>query len=471
MKKVISPFLFFEYSICPCWIWHDMYSDPETKGEIPELAQKLMEQGVLHENEYIKGLVFDEVKERDPAKATTQTLGLMRSGSQLIYQGTIETEVDGMIWRGRPDLLQKLPGKSIFGDWFYIPVDIKNSKDIKADHRHQLALYAKILERVQGTMPNVAYIINRNKQKLELIINEDVVSRMFVKLNHIIEIVNGKKPDMHLRRACDSGPWGHKCLEDCVEANDIGLIYNVPVPTLDRLRELGIKTVDQLAKLDPMFPEDGITQKTWQRIIYQAKSLTEDKIIWVKKPNIPDSEHKIYFDIEGDPLLETEYLFGFWLSKEQKYKYFIAEEPNKEENMWYEFLEWLKTLPQDYVVYHYASYEKGRLTMLEKKYGGSNELNIFKGRLVDLFTVVKDSLIFPSYFYSIKNLAKSRFVNYKWRHQKAGGAQSIFWYEKWLESGDRQVLQDIIDYNEDDVIATEYLHSWLEKQKTEIITV
>lgn len=70
-------------------------------------------------------------------------------------------------------------------------------------------------------------------------------------------------------------------------------------------------------------------------------------------------------------------------------------------------------------------------------------------------------MIFPLYFYSIKDIAKSSFVNFKWRHAKAGGGQSIFWYEQWLETKDRQTLQDIIDYNEDDVRAAEHLHLWI----------
>jgi len=83
---------------------------------------------------------------------------------------------------------------------------------------------------------------------------------------------------------------------------------------------------------------------------------------------------------------------------------------------------------------------------------------------VDLSNIVQKNVFFPLYFYSIKDIAKSKFLNYKWRHAKAGGAQSIFWYEEWLEKKDRAILTDIIDYNEDDVRATEYLHHWLVKE-------
>lgn len=79
--------------------------------------------------------------------------------------------------------------------------------------------------------------------------------------------------------------------------------------------------------------------------------------------------------------------------------------------------------------------------------------------MVDLRKITTSSFAFPVYFYSIKDIAKR--LNFKWQHAKAGGAQSIFWYEEWLDKGDRSILQDIINYNEDDVRATEFLHNWL----------
>ena len=43
--------------------------------------------------------------------------------------------------------------------------------------------------------------------------------------------------------------------------------------------------------------------------------------------------------------------------------------------------------------------------------------------------VVEKSFAFPLYFYSIKAIAKSESLNFKWRHEKAGGGESVFWYE------------------------------------------
>ncbi len=132
-----------------------------------------------------------------------------------------------------------------------------------------------------------------------------------------------------------------------------------------------------------------------------------------------------------------------------------------EKAMWQQFIEWLKILPCHYRAYHYANYEQAAVAKLGGKYGATDELARFQAKLTDLKKSIDDSIVFPLYSYSIKDIAKSPFVDFKWRHAKAGGGQSIFWYERWLETGNPEILKDIIDYNEDDVRAAEHLHLWL----------
>ncbi len=149
--------------------------------------------------------------------------------------------------------------------------------------------------------------------------------------------------------------------------------------------------------------------------------------------------------------------------------YFLAKQPEEEEAMWKAFLEWVTCLPEEYSVYHYANYEKAHLKSLAEEYGGSSALELFQTNLVDLQKVIEESFIFPLYFYSIKDIAKSRFLNFKWRHQKAGGGQSVFWYEQWLETGNNSILVDIINYNEDDVRATELLFTYVLEKREDCI--
>lgn len=467
-----TPSHFFKFATCPHWIWHDMFTDRSRMKEMPELALKLIEQGVLHEERVIDDMELQEVnKELPESEALALTLKLMREGAPLIYQGEIQSETSGILDRGRPDLLEKRPGKSKLGDWHYAPVEIKNSKEIKREHWMQLCLYSFILERIQGVFPEDVAVINAERERLEFHIEPEHREKTLSKRDEIIRVMKGEKPPLKFCSSCKDSPWYDECLREAEEAQDIALIYKLQSRSCDALREHGIKTIHDAAKMDhTKLPKIAYASpETLDRACQQAQALVKKELRWLMRPDIPDAPVRIYFDIEGDPLLNIEYLFGFWIAgdgdKEPYFHYFVAEKPDDDRTMWERFIAWLETLQFPlYKVYHYHIYERVRCTKLAEKYGGSAKLDEFMSHFVDLAKIVQDSVIFPLYFYSIKDIAKSPFVNFKWRHAKAGGAQSIFWYEKWLETGDRSILQDIIDYNEDDVIATEYLHKWLIEQ-------
>lgn len=443
--------------------------------------EKLLEQGVLHEEEYIKGLSFVEVEEKRSTDAFAHTMRLMREGAELIYQGEIQYEADGVIYRGRPDLLEKRHGKSSFGDYYYAPCDIKSSVKIKKEQWMQLTLYAKILEELQGASPDEVSIINREHETIAFVIEKKHRIKTHDRVDAILSIINGQKPPLKLSSSCKTSPWYSQCVKEAEDANDIALLYRLDARAHKVLRGCGINTVKDAAEMNvealPKVPYAGI--ETLHRVKLQAQSLLSGDLKWIGHPRLPETPLNIYFDIEGDPLLDVQYLWGFWVAGDfdgvyaqighvrkqddgRYFVFFLAEQPEDEREMWALFLQWLEVLPQDgFTVWHYNKYERVQCDKLASMYGDSDSLRRFMSRFVDLEIVVKDSVIFPLYFYSIKDIAKSRFLNFKWRHAKAGGAQSIFWYEEWLEKKDRGILNDIVNYNEDDVRATEYLRDWL----------
>lgn len=438
-----------------------MYGDQSKKKELSTLQRKLLERGVLHEEEYIKGEDVTVVSEPDIVKAAEETREYMQKGVLRIYQGVL---ISGR-WRGRPDILQRVDGLSQLGDYHYIPLDIKSSHDIHTPQLLQLVFYALLLEDVQGVRPAHAGIINIEHQIISAEI-EKGLPRFREVLKAITALLDGKKPAPFLTRQCSETPWFAECKREAEEKNDIALIYNIKKPALLALRKHGIKTVTDAAWMNPddfVSSAPGLTKRELERIKRQATSLLKQEMIVKREAKFPDAPVRLYFDIEGDPFYAIEYLFGFLIEKDgtEEYKAFVAERPDEEEKMWKAFLAWLPSLPKNYVVYHYASYEKSRLTVFEAKYGGGEGLEEFKERLVDLAIVIRDSVVLPLYFYGLKDIAKH--LGFSWSHAQAGGAQSIAWYEEWLDTGNRAVLETIIEYNKDDVVATKFLKEWIEK--------
>ena len=479
---VFTPTLFYEHALCPHWIWHDRFSDPSEKGELPALTLRLFEQGVLHEQDYIKDLTFSHVKPVNLKLAWAETMRLMQAGAEFIYQGVIQYEADGILYQGRPDLLKKVAGKSTFGDYYYQPIEIKSTKELAPEQKYQLVFYGLVLEQVQGAFPAEAAIINKEKKTVAFTMVPEERHKTELHMRDMVAILQGNKPPLKLVSTCKQSPWYKKCVAEAEAKNDIALLYHLDCRSHQSLRDCGINTVADAAQMEidalPKIPQ--ASRQTLERVKLQAQSLTDGELKWLAKPVLPEAKLKLFFDIEGDPLLQTQYMFGFWISGDPEFKYaqvghvrkhtaegkyflyFFAEDPSGEGAMWKQFLDWLEILPSsDYAVFHYATYERTWTRKLAETYGGSDKLQEFHAKLFDLEGARKESVIFPLYFYSIKDLAKSKFVAFKWRHEKAGGAQSIYWYEKWLEEADCDVLNDIIDYNEDDVRATECFYLWL----------
>jgi predicted RecB family nuclease len=73
--------------------------------------------------------------------------------------------------------------------------------------------------------------------------------------------------------------------------------------------------------------------------------------------------------------------------------------------------------------------------------------------MIDLyFDVVKKATEWPLYDQSIKTLAQH--LGFQWRDTNPSGAASIEWYNRWVETCDPAIKQRILDYNEDDCLAT-----------------
>ena len=80
-------------------------------------------------------------------------------------------------------------------------------------------------------------------------------------------------------------------------------------------------------------------------------------------------------------------------------------------------------------------------------------------RFIDLHAKMIETVTLPVESYALKPVAK--WLGFEWRDPTANGAQSVCWYEQWLKTGDRSLLDAIVKYNEDDCRATFHIKEWL----------
>ena len=480
-KDFLTASDFYRYLQCPHWPYWERFGDKKDRRPLTATEEKRLQGGLEHEKEVMESLdlPWKKIETMNKEEGFKQTLALMKAGEPLIYQGWL---VDGD-WAGKPDLLKQQEGESAFGDWYYLPVDIKQAHELKKEHKAQLTFYAILLERIQKRFPTRPEIINGDHECLWFDAEEFLDEFNGMK-DALEQIRAGEMPEPVYRKACvDTSPWGEACFRLANERNDIALLFNVDVRKLKNLRDLGVRTVEDAAGLDPLALEGkapGLTLKALQSVQRQAQSLTQESVIvrksFVDPMNTPSSSPsergralEIHFDIESHPPTDTDYLYGFWIRPpaggkgKEYYHAFVAEKPEDEEKMWKAFLAWLTTLPATYTVFHYAAYEPSRLTILANRYQdqGNPWLGRFKSNLVDLKERARDHATFPLYFYSLKAICK--FLGYAWTGDVTNGGQSVEVYDQWRESGDRTLLESIIHYNEHDVRATAFLLDWLRK--------
>ncbi|HTK05458.1 MAG TPA: TM0106 family RecB-like putative nuclease [Candidatus Eisenbacteria bacterium] len=460
----VSASMFYKYDACPHWLYFDVCGDPKKKQPQTKFTEMLLRGGMKHEEDIIAGMEFATVKARGNEARAKATLKLMREGVERIYHGVLMDDE----FVGEPDLLERSDhAGSTFGPYHYVAVDIKSAERLTDAHKYQLACYGELLERIQGVRPAEGFVLNGSGVRIGFPLAE-FMPQFREAAEAVRKCLAGEPPPPHVSSGCKQSPWFKLCIAYAEERDDIALLYNVKKKVVRALREHGILTVHQAAALDVNMlagKDPAFKRALLERIVLQAQALIEDRHFIRKRIDLPSAPTELFFDIEGDPLLGLEYLFGFLVRRAdlEHYEYQIAERPEKEQEMWDRFLEWIGMIDGDYVVYHYGTYEFVRLGILERKYGGSKSLDRFRDRMVDLNEVVKEAIVFPLYFYSIKDIGN--YIDYKRSDTIKGGGESVAFYEEWLEKGDRKKLDDIIEYNKDDVIATRWLKDWLEHEK------
>ena len=475
---------FYKFFQCPHWIWYDIYGDAQKKKHIPPLLDMIYKGKMIGAEEGLgKHKQFEQVKPelmRDLDEAFLATLELMKQGKN-IYLGVLMNED----WVGMPDLLearplpqgQGKPAKSNFGDWHYVVYDAQRSLDLRDEFKFQLIFYSLILERLQGVRPTHAFVIDPEGNERSFLVN-DYVDQFHLSLEQIEKILEGEKPLPFLKSGCKRTPWYSLCISETEGCNDVSLVYRLSQGDQRRLYDLNIKTVFDLANADVNELRNQLEDWPFDKLVRlnnQAKVLVSQEPVILKKAEFPEVKNEIYFDIESDPTRDIDYLLGFLVKNTEKknsepeYNYFLAKDKSEEPEMWRKFLDFLAGL-DDFVIYHYAFYERHVFDRLALKYGAPESLiNKFRENTIDMHLRLVESAVLPLYFYSLKDAAK--YLGYKWDDSEAGGAESVVWYNDWLDKKDlpdRQagdaILKRILKYNEDDVRATLLIKEWLETQ-------
>ncbi len=452
--------------VCPHWPYWERFGDPRDKRPEDGAQASDLWEALWNEVDLLKALAPDvePVQGDTPHERALETERLMRSGATALLHPCLRTDDR----EGNPTALLRRPGQSRFGDFLYVPVDVRRGTRLRKDETFRLFFYAELLETIQGTAPTSLLCVNRDGAILTPESTESMEEyRAFVE--RVRRTIGGDCPDPVYRKGCaDTSPWGKACLRLAAERDDIALLFSISQKQLIGLRSQGIETVHQAAEMDPLQLDGaapGLTLRGLLRLQKQARSLI-DRAVIVREPwpSLPAHPH-VFFDIESHPGTDEDYLYGFWI--EQADGSWAGQtldrfDGSSEGDLWERFLAFLQALPPNYRAYHYGDYESTRLAGLAARYGseGNPWLGQFLDRLVDVKELVRDALVLPLFFYSLKTVAS--FLGYVWREDIRHGRDSIYVYEAWQKTHDPSLAASLRRYNEDDVRGLAHIVKWAE---------
>ncbi len=454
---------FYRYAKCPSWIAHD------ARHEHPEdaLRLRLQEDGLLPEVERSllekRGTIVAEVTADDLDERMKETLGLMHEGVQTIYRPVLIMDTSVAC----PDFLERVQGSSLFGNYYYVACDVKRSRSIKPEYKLQGCFYADILALIQKTKPVQGYIMN-SKGEIHAYMLVEAENDYRLSKDAILRILDGEEEPHFLTSDCKQSPWFSACKTDAVSCDDISRINRIWRSEVDALRAAGFTTLTTFAQTHPDLIFGKVSHITRERISFlhmQARALCTGEVTVVRPVDLPPSYQCLVVDIESDPLRDADYLFGVLVVEGDKAQYhaFLAKDPKNEQQAWEEFIAFIRSYI-GYPLYHYGWSEQDTFRKLGEKYHTDPEvLSLLADQGVDLLVRLRDSIIFPLSFYSLKDIAQ--YLDFSWRHEDASGLNSVLWYERWLTQHDESALRDVIMYNEDDVRATLHVLRWAERQR------
>lgn len=479
---MISASQLYDFVQCPHRIALDQFGDKSRRDEPNSFVQLLWEQGLDHEASIITDLcISTDLRQLPLEDRERETLAAIQRRDPLICGGRL-TSGDLV---GEPDLLQ-LRGNG------YIPGDIKSGSGFEGDdsdgklkkhYAYQLAHYVLILEQLGlGDGSREAFIIDRHGERVPYLLTAPQGEKNIVSwwesytqaLAEVRAILDKTETTLGaLCSECKLCHWYYFCKQDLIARDDLTLIAELGRSKRDSMAR-AIPTVGVMAKTDPAtytkgkktdFP--GIGPDSLIKFHERAKLLTTPGATPYLKAavNLPVAAKEVYFDIEADPMRDVVYLHGFverlhGRPETAAYIAYFADglEATQEEAVFRSSWVYLKARVEDSVVYYYSKYERTAYKKLAEKYPSVCSVaeveTVFElPAMIDLlYDVVVKATEWPTYDRSIKTLAQ--YLGFKWRDTHPSGAASIEWYHRWIESGDAAIKQRILDYNEDDCLAT-----------------
>ena len=294
-----------------------------------------------------------------------------------------------------------------------------------------------------------------------------------------------------VNKECPSCQWWEHCLPQ-LDPDDVSLRIDkgpLDMREIATLRRHGIATISELADadldqlLESYLPEVTHREGAEGRIrvaARRARMLLEGSSFDRETTgpiDVPLADVEIDLDIESSADGRI-YLWGFLVQQGadepavyHEFSRFDDLDNQSEAALAADAFTWLRSVVDStpsVVVFHYSGYEVAKISELARR--DHDELFTWAAayaeeHFVDLLEIVK------AHYFGVSGLGlklMARHVGFSWRDEDPGGLNSQLWFADAVHGDTAEVRtrarRRVLEYNEDDVIATSQVRAWLRAQ-------
>jgi predicted RecB family nuclease len=294
-----------------------------------------------------------------------------------------------------------------------------------------------------------------------------------------------------VNKECPRCQWWEHCLPQ-LDPDDVSLRIDkgpLDMREIATLRRHGIATITDLAAADLdqlmewYLPEvthregaDGRIKVAARRARMLLEGTSFDRET-AGPIEVPHAEVEIDLDIESSADGRI-YLWGFLVQQADdeagvyhEFSRFDDLDDRSEAALAADAFTWLRSVVDStpsVVVFHYSGYEVAKISELASR----EQDEVFdwaaayaEEHFVDLLEIVK------AHYFGVSGLGlklMARHVGFRWRDEDPGGLNSQLWFAEAVHGENAEVRAQarrrVLEYNEDDVIATSQVRAWLRAQ-------
>lgn len=420
---------FLQRERCRRFVWLEFHGDPRAKQPPDPRTAARLERGRAHERAVVASLpvVEPEYPRGDFAAGARATRELLRAKTPLVYQGVLTGENRV----GLPDLLRYDPAADD-----YAVGDVKASSELKVEHAMQVAFYAELLEEAapasgRSAVPRSFLVLADGR---EVWIDRGETARLYAEAKRDIEALQRGcgEPRPAFGTHCHGCPWRGVCVPEMETAQDLTLVHGMTPARRAALEAAGVPNATALADADLsiLSARCEIPFATLRGLRLQARSLVTRKPLVVGKMATPRARIAYTVAIESDPRGTHAHAFvahratrvGDQLT--ESWFHACAAEPADEERAYRAFLRFVQEAP-DAPLYHFGATVPDHLTRLDLRHGRVGDpIRIVCERLADVQSIVRASLVLPTYSYDLRSLARALEVRSTLDAVPPGGADT-----------------------------------------------